>query len=105
MPETDIFKSQLEVDSKGYIITGARKALDIAKPPLKSPPYKGGEMGEVNNETIKQFNYAFPSMTSVKGIFAAGDCVDFQYRQAGTAVGMGIAAALEVEKWLEISGQ
>ena len=77
----------------------------IAKPPLKSPPYKGGEMGEVNNETIKQFNYAFPSMTSVKGIFAAGDCVDFQYRQAGTAVGMGIAAALEVEKWLEISGQ
>ena len=102
-PDTDVFKSQLEFDIKGYIVTGLRKALDIAKPPLKSPPYKGGEIGEVNSETMKQFNYAFPSMTSVKGVFAAGDCVDYQYKQAGTAVGMGIAAALEVEKWLEIN--
>ena len=45
----------------------------------------------------------FSSSTSVPGIFAAGDCVDYIYRQAGTAVGMGTAAALDVERWLEIN--
>jgi thioredoxin reductase (NADPH) len=34
-------------------------------------------------------------------VFAAGDCVDHRYRQAATAVGMGVSAALDCEKWLE----
>ncbi len=68
-PDTDVFKGQIQVDKKGYVITNKQ------------------------------------SMTSVEGVFAAGDCVDFIYRQAGTAVGMGIAAALETEKWLEANNQ
>lgn len=40
------------------------------------------------------------TMTSVEGIFAAGDCVNIKHKQAIVAAGEGCRAALDAESWL-----
>ncbi len=63
-PNSDLFKGQLAMDDRGYLI--ADKAM----------------------------------MTSVPGVFAAGEIQDPVYRQVASSVGQGCQAAISLERWL-----
>ena len=79
LPASDFLAGQLEVDSHGYVVTqGLKSGVDQRHEWLEG----------------------YPTQTSMTGVFAAGDVVDFRYRQAVTAAGMGAQAALDVEKYL-----
>lgn len=86
-PVTQLFQNQITLDNHGYIVT--RQSLSKL----------GAEAAQaaLSDDGI----VTFPSMTSVEGVFAAGDNVDLRYRQAITAAGQGCSAALDAERWLE----
>jgi len=46
-------------------------------------------------------NKELVTMTNIEGIFAAGDCVNLNHRQAIVAAGDGCRAALDAQKWLD----
>ncbi len=71
-PNTEFLKGFIELDSKGYV--SVKKAAFALEP---------------------------QTLTSVLGVFAAGDCVDPRYRQAIVAAGQGCMAAMDAQKWLE----
>ncbi|MBO58326.1 MAG: thioredoxin-disulfide reductase [Euryarchaeota archaeon] len=64
-------------------------------------PNTGFLEGQVETDDGGYIIHSEHTMTSVPGVFAAGDVVDTRYRQAITAAGMGCQAAIDTEKWLE----
>lgn len=85
-PVSSIFVNQLELTRDAYVVTS------------QSPSKSGVQLA--NNRLDENGLLSLPSMTSIEGVFAAGDVVDQRYRQASTASGMGVMAALDAEKWL-----
>ena len=57
--------------------------------------------GQVETDESGYIIHSEHTMTSIPGVFAAGDVVDTRYRQAITAAGMGCQSAMDAEKWLE----
>jgi len=64
-------------------------------------PITGFLEGQVETDENGYVIHKQHTMTSVEGVFAAGDVVDTRYKQAITAAGMGCQAAMDAEKWLE----
>ncbi len=82
LPDCDLFKTQVETDNQGYIIS--RRHGSFVKADDDGTPV----------------THRYHTMTSMDGVFVAGDVHDYHYRQAITAAGYGCEAALEVERWL-----
>lgn len=64
-------------------------------------PITGFLEGQLETDDSGYLLHSEHTMTSVPGVFAAGDVVDTRYRQAITAAGMGCSAAIDAERWLE----
>jgi len=86
VPTTKLFEGKLELNESGYLRTTMTALMSDTK-------------WRVSEKDMWLDGY--PTMTSIEGVFGCGDVVDYRYRQAITAAGMGCQAALDTEKYLE----
>ncbi len=88
-------------------VTGATRDLDVGGlfVAIGHAPNTAFLDGQLK---LTPFNYIqvapWRTVTSVEGVFAAGDAIDDYYRQAITSAGTGCMAALEAERWLAHHG-
>ena len=82
-----------EIETSGvFLAVGHKPATEFFKDYL-----------ELDKKGFIQTKLTYPgaTTTSVDGVFAAGDVVDYRYKQAITSAGMGCQAALDAERWLD----
>lgn len=82
-PATKLFAGKLDLDDKGYIKI------------VQSEKFK------IQNDKGEVIGNRFSTMTSVEGVFVAGDVHDWRYKQAITAAGFGCQAAMDALSWLD----
>ena len=80
----------LEVEGM-FVAIGRTPATDFVKDLVELK--EGGQI-------VVGKDLTYQTMSSIPGIFAAGDCVDEIYRQAVIAAGQGAKASIEIDKWL-----
>lgn len=89
-PATQIFAGQLELTAGGQILTAA------------TPNQAGLALA---TSRLDDHRVSWSTMSSVPGVFAAGDVADLGNWQAIIAAGNGAVAALEAIKWLDEQAQ